>query len=155
MYLWILSKGWMRHLLVCTVLWATKSTSTTKTQPAVLSRSHTAEPSTSSTHSYREPSKTGRTCPSKSLRPRPLTHLRQGPQDCSNPKHFSFLFSFRCWLRKVTKLSTRWLQSLHRKRRKRRKKRTVLGAGQTHFGLWHHENLVMYKTPHHARLSGL
>ena len=39
------------------------------------SRSHTAEPSTSSTHSCREPSETGVTCPRKSLRSRPSTHL--------------------------------------------------------------------------------
>ena len=46
------------------------------------SRSHTAEPSTSSTHSCREPSETGMTCSRRSLRPRPSTHLCQGPQDC-------------------------------------------------------------------------
>ena len=38
---------------------------------------HTAEPSTSSTHSCQEPSETGMTCPRKSLRPRPSTHLYQ------------------------------------------------------------------------------
>ena len=44
------------------------------------SRSNTAEPSTSSTHSCREPSETGMTCPRKSLRPRPSTHCVEGLQ---------------------------------------------------------------------------
>ena len=55
------------------------------------SRSHTAEPSTSSTHSCREPPEIGMTCPRKSLRPRPWPHLCQGPPDCSNPKRFLLL----------------------------------------------------------------
>ena len=69
--------------------------------------SHTAEPSTSRTHSCREPSETGMTCPRKSFRPRPSTHLCQGPPDCSNQKQtlfffslslfFFFFFFFRCW----------------------------------------------------------
>ena len=42
--------------------------------------SNTAEPSTSSTHSCREPSETGMTCPRKSLRPRPSTHCVEGLQ---------------------------------------------------------------------------
>ena len=42
--------------------------------------SRTAEASTISTHSCREPSETGMTCPRKSLRPRPSTDLCQaGP----------------------------------------------------------------------------
>jgi len=52
------------------------------------SRSHTAEPSTSSIHSCREPSVTGMTCPRKSSRPRPLTHVCQGPPDYSNQKQY-------------------------------------------------------------------
>ena len=76
------------------------------------SRSNTAEPSTSSTHSCQEPSETGMTCPRKSLRPRPSTHLCQGPPDCSNPKQylviFSFLFFFsHCWP------SVKWQNNQH------------------------------------------
>ena len=56
------------------------------------------EPSTSSTHSCREPSETGMTCNRKSLRPRPSTHLCQGPPDCCNPKQFCCCCLFvRCW----------------------------------------------------------
>ena len=70
------------------------------------SRSHTAEPSTSSTHSCREPSETGTTCSRKSLRPRPSTHLCQGPPDCSNPKHFVVVV-LRCWP------SVKWQNNQH------------------------------------------
>ena len=39
----------------------------------------------------REPSETGKTCPRKSRRPRPSTHLCQGPPD------YIFFFFLRCW----------------------------------------------------------
>ena len=54
------------------------------------SRSNTAEPSTSSTHSCQEPSETGMTCPRKSLRPRP----RPSTHYVSNPKYLVIFFIY-------------------------------------------------------------
>jgi len=84
-----------------------------------------AEPSTSSTHSCRGPLETGMTCPRNSLRPRPSTHLCQGPPDCSNPKRFVVVVVvvLRCWP------SVKWQNSQHDDcghftgRRKKKKKK--------------------------------
>ena len=96
-------RGCRNIIRVCTESWGENRTRECSTSSGVRIRPDsdtdtTAEPSTSSTHSCWEPSESGMTCPRKSLRPRPSTHLCQGPPHCSNP----FLLLLRCW-RKVTK----------------------------------------------------
>ena len=74
------------------------------------SRSNTAEPSTSSTHSCQEPSETGMTCPRKSLRTRPSTHCVAGLQTAviQNNIYWFFLFFFsHCWP------SVKWQNNQH------------------------------------------
>ena len=77
-------RGCRNTIRVCTDSWGENHTRECSSGVRIRPDSDTdtnAEPSTSSTHSSREPSETGMTCPRKSLRPRPSTHLCQGPPD--------------------------------------------------------------------------